>query len=61
MVDGRRVTVIGLVGGASGKPLGGLVCAGRVFHNSMLPSKQNRLGKLPRVRLCDPYRQRYGA
>ena len=28
--------------------------AGRVFHNSIPPSKQNQLGKLPRVRLCAP-------
>ena len=61
MVDERRVTVLGLVGGASGKPLGGLVGAGRVFHNSIPPSKQNRLGKLPRVRLCALYRQRYAS
>ena len=56
MVDERHVTVLGLVGGASGKPLGGLVGAGRGFHNSIPPSKQSRLGKLPRVRLCAPYR-----
>ena len=50
-----HVTVLGLVGGAPG-PSGGetprvadssAAGAGRFFHNSVPPSKQNRLGKPP--------------
>jgi hypothetical protein len=53
MVGGRRVTVIGLVGGAPG---GGTSGRAASFHNSIPPSKQSRLGKLPRVRLRATYR-----
>ena len=48
------VTVLGLVGGARGGETprfadSSAAGAGRVFLNSILPSKQNRLGETPRI------------
>ena len=57
------VTVLGLVGGAPGGETprvadSSAAGAGRFFHNSVPPSKQNRLGKPPRT-MCDvrPFNQ----
>ena len=57
------VTVLGLVGGAPGGETprvadSSAAGAGRFFHNSVPPSKQNRLGKPPRT-MCNvrPFNQ----
>jgi hypothetical protein len=57
------VTVLGLVGGAPGGETprvadSSAAGAGRFFHNSVPPSKQNRLGKTPRT-MCNvrPFNQ----
>jgi len=57
------VTVLGLVGGVPGGETprvadSSAAGAGRFFHNSVPPSKQNRLGKLPRT-MCNvrPFNQ----
>ena len=60
---GVDVTVLGLVGGAPGGETprvadSSAAGAGRFFHNSVPPSKLNRLGKPPRT-MCNvrPFNQ----